>query len=107
MSGQRHNRAWWRETIADFSESGLSRCDFAARRGVHPESLRQWRRKIRDEATSSGALVRVEVTEPAPRIGLPVLEAVVGPAELRFAVGTDATYVGAVVAAIARATGRC
>jgi len=41
MSGQRHSRARWRETIADFSASDLSRMDFARRRGVHPESVRQ------------------------------------------------------------------
>jgi hypothetical protein len=35
------------------------------------------------------------------------LTALVGPAELRIAVGTDVDYVGAVVAAIARAAARC
>ncbi len=107
MSGQRHNRAWWRKTIAEFNASGLSRFDFAAHRGVHPESVRQWRRKVRDEGAPSASLVRVEVAEAAPMAAPALLEAAVGPAELRFAVGTDATYVGAVVAAIARATGRC
>lgn len=107
MSGQRHSSAWWRKTIAEFTASGLSRYDFAARRGVHPESVRQWRRKFRDVAQPRAAMVRVELAEPAPVAAPALLGAVVGPAELRFAVGTDASYVGAVVAAIAQATGRC
>lgn len=107
MSGQRHTRAWWRKTISEFTSSGMSRFEFAARHGVHPESVRQWRREFRNEAPAGGALVRVELADPMPVAAPALLEALVGPAELRFAVGTDVTYVGAVVVAIARAAGRC
>jgi hypothetical protein len=101
MPGQRHDLTWWRKTIADFTASGLSRQDFAKHRGVHPESIRQWHRKLRD--ASVPALVRVELPQATPAVSSAVLEIVVGPAELRFVVGTDTTYVGALVAAIARA----
>lgn len=107
MSGQRHSRAWWRETIAEFSASGLRRLDFAARRGVHPESVRQWQRAFRKETSPLASLVRVEVADPAPTAASAVFEASVGAAELRFAVGTDTAYVGALVAAIARAAYPC
>jgi transposase-like protein len=107
MSGQRHSRAWWREIIAKFISSGMSRFEFAARHGVHPESVRQWRREFRNEAPTVGALVRVELAEPAPAAAPAVFEASVGRAELRFAVGTDTAYVGALVAAIARAAQPC
>jgi hypothetical protein len=51
------------------------------------------------------SLLRVEVA-PAV-VERETLTALVGPAELRIVVGTDAQYVGAVVAAIARAAARC
>ena len=104
MPGKRHNLTWWRKTIADFTASGLSREDFAKRRGVHPESIRQWHRRLRDESVPT--LVRVELPEATPAVSSSVLEVVVGPAELRFVVGTDTIYVGALVASIARAV-RC
>ena len=107
MSGQRHNRAWWCKTIADFIASGMNRLDFAARRGVHPESVRQWQRKVRSEPAAVPTLLRVELAEAEPALAPAVFEAIVGPAALRVAVGTDPAYVGAVVAAIARAVARC
>ena len=107
MSGQRHSHAWWRETIAEFNASGLRGLDFAARRGVHPESVRKWQRVFRQETTPSGSLMRVELVETGPVSTPAVFEALVGPAELRFAVGTDTAYVGALVAAIARAARPC
>ena len=51
--------------------------------------------------------MRVELVETGPVSTPAVFEALVGPAELRFAVGTDTAYVGALVAAIARAARPC
>jgi hypothetical protein len=68
------------------------------------QSIRQWHRRLRAESVPT--MVRVELPElpqATPAVSSAVLEVVVGPAELRFVVGTDATYVGALVAAIARA----
>jgi len=113
MANERHSQAWWRKTIAEFTSSGLNRQDFAARRGVHPESIRQWRRKlgavpvIIAASAASPGLVRIELPEVESDAMPAVVQAMVGPAELRFTIGTDAAYVGALIAAIGRAVGRC
>lgn len=104
----RHNRLWWQSTVAEWQRSGTSAEVFVAKRGIHPATLVWWRRKLKLEAaepTSGLTLLRVEVAEPAPEAAM--LCAVVGPAELRFAAGTDPAYVGALVGAIVRAVQRC
>jgi len=101
-------RSWWQTIVADFETSGLTVTRFAALHDLHPESLRHWRSKLARELPAAGgmALVRVELAEVAP-LAPQVLTAVVGPAELRVIIGTDPSYVGAVVAAIARAAQPC
>lgn len=101
-------RSWWQPIVADLQSSGLTVTRFAALHDVHPESLRHWRSKLaRESPTATGmTLLRVELAEVAP-LAPQVLTAIVGPAELRVVIGTDPGYVGAVVAAIARAAQRC
>ncbi len=99
MPRPRHLRAWWRHTVAEFAASGLTAKAFAAQHAVNVATLRWWRGELASEALPG--LVCVEITQaPTPPA---VLEARVGPAELRFAAGTDVAYVGALLAAIARA----
>ena len=85
--------------------------EFAAKHGIHPASLRIWRRTFEREAAepaSAMTLVRVELAEPVRVHAEPAtLCAVVGPAELRFALGVDELYVASLIAAIARAVHRC
>lgn len=110
MARPRRSRAWWQQTVTEFLASGQSRAAFAARRQIHAETLRHWQGVLARKAPASprgDGLVLLEVGEAAPAPGPAVLEATVGPAELRFLAGTDARYIGAVVAAIAQAVGRC
>jgi hypothetical protein len=105
---ERHDRAWWTATVADWERSGLTAARYSADRGVHESTLRWWRTRLRrlpSPQSPSLALLRVEV--PSSMIEPATLTALVGAAELRIAVGTDADYIGAVVAAIARAAARC
>lgn len=105
---ERHDRAWWTATVADWERSGLRAARYSADRGVHESTLWWWRTRLRrlsSPQSPSLALLRVEV--PLSMVEPATLTALVGPAELRIAVGTDVDYVGAVVAAIARAAARC
>ena len=105
----RHDRTWWQTTVAAWQTSGQSAEHFAAEHHCHPATLRWWRRHLEilaAEPVSTLTMLRVEVTSPVSEVVAGVLTAVVGPAELRITVGTDAAYVGAVVAAIAGAM-RC
>ncbi|MSQ84923.1 MAG: hypothetical protein EXR77_18960, partial [Myxococcales bacterium] len=98
MPGQRHHRAWWRPTIAEFTASGMHRLDFAVRRGVHPESVRSWQRKVAAARVARPILLRVEMAEAEPVRAVAVLEVIAGPGAVRVAVGTDPGYVGAAIA---------
>lgn len=124
MSNPRRTRAWWSKTVAEFSVSGLDRQAFARRVGVHPDTLRYWLRELGEAGvrppSGAAAFVEVELTDagsaPLPAQAVQVPQAsdgarsvaiVVGPAELRFEVGTEPRYLGALVAAVAQAMGRC
>jgi hypothetical protein len=63
MSREVHNRAWWRETIAEYTRSGLTARVFAAERGLQPGTFKWWRSVLAREVTAD--LVRVEVVESA------------------------------------------
>ena len=111
----RHDRPWWQTTVTAWQGSGLTAEVFSAKRGINPTTLCWWRGRLAREAAEPASeltLLRVEVAEveairePAPAHSV-LLCALVGPAELRIAIGTDPAYIGAVVAAIARAVQRC
>ena len=101
-----HRRPWWRETVAAQLQSGLSVKAYAEQIGVKPDTLYWWKRQLRDEPQSSSSLVRVEVIAPTPLLPTQptFMQATVGPAELRFGTDVEPAYLGALVAAIARAT---
>jgi hypothetical protein len=103
----RHNRLWWQTTVTAWQSSGVSAEVFSVGRDIHPATLRWWGHRLELDAAEPApdlTLLRVEVAQSG--IAQP-LTAVVGPAELRIAIGTDPAYIGAVVAAIARAVQRC
>ena len=102
-----HRRAWWRETVAAYRQSGLTAKAFAETAGVNPSTLWWWAKQLRRE-TNAVQLVRVQVVEPSPVLASQPRElfATVGPAELRFCSDVAPAYLGELVAAIARAT-RC
>jgi hypothetical protein len=105
---ERHDRAWWAATVRDWERSGLTAAQYSADRGVHRSTLRWWRTTLRrGQAPQSASLALLRVEVPPSMVEPATLTALVGPAELRIAVGTDADYVGSVVAAIARAACRC
>lgn len=107
----RRDRRWWQTTVAAWQGSGRSAEEFSAEHDLHPATLRWWRRRLEilaaEESESALTVLRVEVAPSTPAPEPAALTALVGPAELRIAIGTDAAYVGAVVAAIARAVDRC
>jgi len=100
----RHNRAWWRQTVGQWQGSNQTAEQFGAEKDLHPASLRLWRRQFAlDNRPADGSLrlVRVELTGQSPRSCPPALiSAVIGPAELRFSVGTDPKYLSALIIAI-------
>jgi len=105
--GKHRDRVWWQEVISAWAPEVVGAREYGEQVGVSAGSLYRWRSKLAvREADSEFSLVRVEVAESPPE-GTWSLTAVVGPATLRFEVGTDAGYVAEVVAAIARAVARC
>lgn len=108
--GAHRSRAWWMQAVSEWQNSGMDARRFCAEHGLSRASLYRWRRELEAGACAPGpamALLRVEVAEPAVVVAPQTWTALVGPAELRFAVGTEAGYIAQVVAAIAQAVGRC
>jgi hypothetical protein len=105
--GKHRDRVWWQQVISAWTCAVVGTREDGEQVGVSAASLYRWRSKLAvSEADSELSLLRVEVAELRPECTRP-LTAVVGPATLRFEVGTDAGHVGEVVAAIARAVARC
>lgn len=104
----RHDRAWWAATIATQPQSGLTNAAFAAKHGVHPDTVRWWRQKLsRPPAPDQPlAMVRVRVTPitvpPPARVEV---AASIGPVSVRFDSGCDATFIGTVLGSAAKAAG--
>ncbi len=61
-----------RAALRAWKKSGLSVRQFALQRGLTPERLYNWRKKLGPEPEEAVGLVAVELSEPAPR-GEPVL----------------------------------
>lgn len=123
----RRSRSWWSATVSAWRKSGQDFRTYALANHCQPDSLRIWASKLDAQARAAVAsrrrpakaeparLVRVELTDQmvsVPRIvvppppGLSVI-AVVGAAKLHITIGTDPSYIGALVAAIAQAGGPC
>lgn len=62
----KRTRAEWRELITEFEGSGQSAAAFAARRDIHPDTLRWWRQRLRKEsAVLAPRFVEVALPESA------------------------------------------
>ena len=100
----RKNREQWVAIVAAFDQSGDSLRTFCAKRRIRLASLKWWRWRLRD-AHAAAALVRKsdEVRlVPVDVIGLAAsrrtgVTIVLSDLEVRVEVGTDVTYVGALV----------
>jgi hypothetical protein len=101
---KRHGRKFWSKLIEEFegSEGGETHEEFAARRGVEKTTFQRWLYALRNEhrRRTPPAVrllpVRVEGTQAEPTISVELG----GGLELRVQVGTDPSYVAALVAAL-------
>jgi len=105
--GTRRSREEWSEIIEAFDASGESLQRFCGRRRIAPKTLGWWRWHLRRLAAEGAApervrLVPVElVQEEQVAADTPTAVTIVaGDVEVRFAVGTDVTYVTGLVGAL-------
>jgi hypothetical protein len=100
---RRRSREEWAAIVAEFARSGESVAKFAARRRLRLSSLKWWCWRLRGasaaaaEASSEVRLVPVEVVGLAAHGGARPIELTVVGVEMRVDVGTDVTYVAALV----------
>ncbi len=101
---ERHSRSWWAQTVARWKRSGLSAAEFAAREGVVERTLRWWSSALRRDTRALRGSQRIEpiaieLVPPTPTFASSggTIEIEVGCARVRVEVGTDVTYVGALV----------
>ncbi len=110
----RHDRQFWAELVAE-CEAGSAVRDVAERYGVAPRTLSWWRWKFGAAAAQRrrrktarrrkrGELqllpVEVAVADPSTLQLSSYVEVAVGGAVMRFEVGTDPQYIGALVRGI-------
>jgi len=98
----RKNREQWVAVVGAFEQSGESLAKFCKKRRIRVASLKWWRWRLRD-ARAAKALAKDEVRlVPVDVIGLAAsrpsgVTIALADVEVRIAVGTDVTYVGALV----------
>jgi hypothetical protein len=99
----RKSREQWVAVVAAFEQSGESIAKFCARRRIRLGTLKWWRWRLRD-ARAASALVRSADVRlvPVDVIGLAAqrpngVTIALSDLEVRVEVGTDVTYVGALV----------
>jgi hypothetical protein len=102
----RRSREEWAAIIAAFEQSGLTAAKFCASRGLKPETLKWWRWRQRSRATERARdvrLVPVDLIDSTMAVAAPppVVIAVAG-VSVRVEIGTDTTYVAALVAELGR-----
>ncbi len=100
----RKNREQWVAIVAAFERSSESTKKFCAKRRIRVASLKWWRWRLRDSRAAASALVRSDEVRllPVDVIGLAAARAngvtiALSDMEVRIEVGTDITYVGALV----------
>ncbi len=111
----RHDREFWAALVAE-CDAGSAVRDVAERHGIAARTLTWWRWKFGAEAAQRkrrraahrrkrGELqllpVEVAVADPSTRQLSSYVEVAVGGAVVRFEVGTDPQYIGALVRGIA------
>jgi hypothetical protein len=101
---KRHGRGFWIQVIEEFegSPSGETHEEFAARHGVEKATFQRWLYALRDEHRQRGEAavrllpVRIEGMQAEHTISVELA----GGLGLRVQMGTDPTYVAALVAAL-------
>jgi len=87
---RRHSAAQWRELVADWEQSGLSRDRWCAERGVNSESLRRWGKRFERSVGDTGVVELPRATEsPMSRTSLRVRIAPNGEIELSGAINEE------------------
>lgn len=105
MAGRpRRGREFWERAVAEFTASGLSRAEFARRRGLSEKTLGRWSSVVAQAATPvpSAPVRLVEVKVDTPGRGEVGVVAELGPGVVvRFPPTLAAEYVAAVLAGVA------
>lgn len=107
MAAERRSRAFWKRLVAEVAR-GSTIARTAERHGVKPKTLAWWRWTLRrEDATVTNAQLLPVVFSAGPSSGSsPAVEAIaieVHDVSFRVPVGSDVSYVAALVAAV-RAT---
>lgn len=108
--GARRSRAEWEAIVRAFEQSGEALGAFCSKRRIRPGTLTWWRWRLGAPARATGPqrrtgddvrLVPVDIIVPASTAARPTaLVIAVSDVEVRVEVGTDPSYVGALVAAL-------
>ena len=103
---RRRSREEWAGIVAAFEQSRVSLAEFAARRRLRLSSLKWWCWRLRGtsapvaETGGDVRLIPVEVVGLAARGAASRIELAVAGVEMRVEIGTDVTYVAALVDAL-------
>ena len=101
MRRERHSRDWWAKTVGRWRRSGLVAAEFAAREDLSVTSLRWWSSALRRDTRALHGSVAIEPIEIA--VGGATgnaVEVAIGGAVVRCPIGTDVSYVAALVRAL-------
>lgn len=100
----RHWRQWTEEearaALEELDGTGESAAGFARRRGIRPQRLAYWKKRLPARARTK--FVAVELPPAAPR---PAIEIATGGIVVRVREGLDVDHVARLVEAIGRLTG--
>jgi hypothetical protein len=103
MAQQRRTKEWWSGTVSRWRRSGQTAAEFAARERLEVGTLRWWSSRLgRDTRAEHGSatLVPLEVAVTSAVRREMALEISVGDAVVRCEIGTNVTYVAALVRAL-------
>jgi transposase-like protein len=106
---KKRSREEWARIVAEFNGSGQRKSEFARARGLHPGTLSWWitafkvgRVRGKRQAGEVGPLrlldVAVRAREPVSSAGS--VEVTLNGITVRFPMGADASYVGAVISEV-------
>ena len=99
MAGVRRGRAFWAKAVEEFEASEKGQTTFCEEKGVHPDTFRQWRYRLRNEklaGASKPSFVEIHAKPSKPSASCACVVRV-GGAEICFGSRPEAAYLGAVV----------
>ena len=97
----RRGRAFW-DRLFEEVERGENVASLARRHRVKLSTLKWWCWRLRTESAGDQRLLPVVVRAAAPRFDEVPVQVVIGDIGVRVAVGTDVSYVAALVGALRR-----